>query len=257
MSDQKEPLLQAAALSQGYSSKHGRIRALNSVSLELYPGETLGIAGESGSGKSTLLRLLSALEPPHEGEVRFEGQIISGAPVNERRAYYKKIGIVFQQPRLSFDPRWTLFRSLEEPLRINRHGSAGARERLVLETAQKTGLDGGLLQRYPAQLSGGQLQRAAIARAIILKPRLVFLDEPTAALDVSIQAQILNLLKDLQKLEGLAYVFVSHDISVLAYLSTRLMILKNGSVVETGAVEKILTQAGNAYTRTLLASVME
>ena len=257
MSDQKEALLRAVALSQSYSSKHGRIRALNSVSLELYPGETLGIAGESGSGKSTLLRLLSALEPPHEGEVRFEGKIISGAPVNERRAYYKRIGIVFQQPRLSFDPRWTLFRSLEEPLQINRFGSPGERRALVLETAEKTGLDEELLNRYPSQLSGGQLQRAAIARAIILKPRLVFLDEPTAALDVSIQAQILNLLKDLQKLEGLAYLFVSHDISVLAYLATRIMVLKNGTVMESGPAKMILNEARNAYTRTLLASAME
>ncbi len=257
MSDQNKPLLQAEALSQYYNSKQGLIRAVRSVSLELNAGETLGIAGESGSGKSTLLRLLSGLEKPHEGKVRFEGKIISGTPVRERRAYYRKIGIVFQQPQLSFDPRWTLYRSLEEPLRINQYGSAADREKLIRETAGKTGLDKELLTRYPSQLSGGQLQRAAIARAIILKPRLIFLDEPTAALDVSIQAQILNLLKELQQQEGLTYLFVSHDISVLAFLATRIMIIKNGTVVETGPTEKILNEAENDYTRTLLAAARE
>jgi len=251
-------LLEVKNISHSYKTKHGLLRVLDSVTFTVAEGETLGIAGESGSGKSTLLRILSAQEEPQKGTVRFDDFRVWPSANESRKDFFRQIGIVFQQPQLSFDPRWTLYRSLEEPLLIHEKGlSADKRQQIVYETAQKSGLSENILQMKPDRLSGGQLQRAAIARAIILKPRLVFLDEPTAALDVSIQAQILNLLKELQQQENMAYVFVSHDIAVLAYIAHRLMILKRGRTVEAGEARTILNNPKTKYTQTLLASVLE
>ena len=254
----KNRLLEAVNLSHSYKTKHGVVQALQTVSIHIKPAETLGIAGESGSGKSTLLRLLSGQETPQQGSVKFEGKEIWPSSPKRRKAYFKKIGIVFQQPRLSFDPRWTIRQSLEEPLKIHGIGASKKKRReMVFDTAHKVGIDPDLLEMPPDRLSGGQLQRAAIARAIIKKPKLVFLDEPTAALDVSVQAQILNLLKKLQEQEGLAYVFVSHDIAVLAFIAHRLMILKKGRIMEEGEAKRILFSPQDDYTKTLLSSVLD
>jgi len=249
----KTILLKAEKLIQAYGKGRHSVEVVKGVSFDVHTGETLGVAGESGAGKSTLLRLLTAREKPLSGQVWFDGRLLN--KIKDLKSYYKKIGIVFQQPRLSFDPRWDLFRSLEEPLVLNHAGSAENRRKTVVETAAKVGLDKSLLDSRPQQLSGGQLQRAAIARAIMLKPALVFLDEPTAALDVSIQAQILNLLKDLQQRDGLTYIIVSHDISVLAWLAKRMIILKEGQVVEENDVDQILNKPQAEYTQTLLNAV--
>ncbi len=254
MDKKKSILLKAERLTQVYGRGRHTVDVVKTASFDVFAGETLAVAGESGAGKSTLLRLLTAREKPLSGRVWFNGELLN--KMKNLKSYYQKIGIVFQQPRLSFDPRWNLFRSLEEPLVLTHKGSSKKRREVVVETAARVGLEESLLDSHPAQLSGGQLQRAAIARAIMLKPALVFLDEPTAALDVSIQAQILNLLKDLQEHDGLTYIIVSHDISVLAWLAQRMIILKDGQIVEENRVDQILASPKADYTRTLLNAVI-
>ncbi len=252
--DKKKPvLIKAEKLTQVYGRGRHEVKVIKSVSFDVYKGESLAVAGESGAGKSTLLRLLTAQEKPMSGQVWFGDVLLN--KMKNLKSYYKKIGIVFQQPQLSFDPRWNLFRSLEEPLVLIDKVTSEKRREIVIETSERVGLTKSLLASRPDQLSGGQLQRAAIARAIMLKPELVFLDEPTAALDVSIQAQILNLLRDLQEHDGLTYIIVSHDISVLAWLAQRMIILKDGQIVEENKVGQILANPKADYTRTLLKAV--
>ncbi len=232
------------------------IQALKDVSFHVHPGETLGIVGESGSGKSTLMRLLLGLEQPDNGSIVFEDANIAEFSKQQLIEFRRKIGIVFQQPQLSFDPRWPVYKSIEEPLVIHHYGDKIARMHRVNELAEQVGLPANLLQQLPAQFSGGQLQRAAIARAIALKPKLILLDEPTSALDVSIQSQIINLLIELQDTEGLTYIFVTHDLTVIQHLANRLIIMREGNIVESGDAQAILANPGKAYTQDLFAATL-
>jgi ABC-type oligopeptide transport system ATPase subunit len=229
--------------------------ALSEVDLEVELGETLGIVGESGSGKSTLLRIILRLLRPSSGRVLFEGRDIAGFGGRELRAMRRRMQVVFQDPAASFNPRHSVGTALRAPLEVHDVGTRQSRRRLVGETLELVGLNASFMQRYPHQLSGGQRQRAAIARAIILRPSLVLADEPTSALDVSVQAQILNLFKEMRRELGLTYMFVSHNLAVIRYISDRVAVMHLGRIVETGASEQIFSCPKHSYTRALLDAV--
>jgi ABC-type glutathione transport system ATPase component len=229
--------------------------AVDAVSVDLQAGETLGIVGESGSGKSTLLRLALRLERPSSGEVLFEGRNIAALARHELKAVRRRMQAVFQDPTASFNPRQTVGRILLAPLEVHGIGAGPTRRKHVGDTLELVGLNAGFMERYPHQLSGGQRQRIAIARAIILRPALVVADEPTSALDVSVQAQILNLFKQTRRELGLTYLFVSHNLGVIRYVSDRVAVMRLGQIVECGTAHDIFTNPKHEYTRALLAAV--
>ena len=233
---------------------HGWIKALDGVSLEVAEGETLGIVGESGSGKTTLARLVLLLERPTAGSLLFDGQAIDTFGRADLARYRRAVQAVFQDPFSSLDPRMRVEHIVAEPL-TNGAGRAAARDR-VAEVLELVGLrrDSGAL--YPHEFSGGQRQRIAIARALVTTPRLIVLDEPVSALDVSIRAQILNLLKGLQERLGLAYVMISHDLAAARYLATRLAVMYAGQLVETGDCEAIYREPLHPYTQALLSAAL-
>ncbi len=232
------------------------LKAVNGVSFDLRPGETLGIVGESGCGKSTLARAVLRLIPPTSGTVAWLGRDIAGASRNEMRDLRDDLQIVFQDPLASLDPRMTIARSVAEPLTVHaRHLSAAEREQKVREILPRVGLDPSLINRYPHELSGGQNQRVGIARAMIVDPKLVICDEAVSALDVSVQAQVVDLLIELQREFGLAMMFISHDLSVVREISHRVMVLYLGRVVELASREAIYAQARHPYTKALISAV--
>jgi ABC-type glutathione transport system ATPase component len=241
--------------SGGLLGRRRRIDAVREVDLAAWPGETLGIVGESGSGKSTLLRIVLRLLRPTSGRVLFEGRDLGALGGRELRALRRRMQVVFQDPTSSFNPRQSIGRSLTAPLEVHDVGTPQSRRRQVGETLELVGLDAGFMTRYPHQLSGGQRQRAAIARAIILRPALVLADEPTSALDVSVQAQILNLFKQTRRELGLTYIFVSHNLGVIRYISDRVAVMYLGRIVETGASEQVFASPEDPYTRALLDAV--
>ncbi len=234
--------------------------AVRRASLELRRGETLGIVGESGSGKTTLGMALLALQPVAAGAVSLDGRRIDDAPRAALRAMRRRMQVVFQDPFASLSPRLTIGQIVGEGLALHRPElPAAQREQLVLEMLDEVGLSerhgvAGVLQRYPHEFSGGQRQRIAIARAMVLRPELLVLDEPTSALDVSVQQQVLRLLVSLQQRYGLAYVFISHDLAVVRAMSHRVMVMKNGAVVEEGEAEALFAAPRQPYTRELLAA---
>ncbi len=250
------PLLEIHQVEHAYNLGRIRIQVLKKVSLSVPQGEVIGIAGESGAGKSTLLRIMAGLEKPHAGKVMFQGKPLVYDSPRQMRNYYRNIGMVFQHPRESFNPRWPIGIAIEEPLRLQQLSGAERKKR-VQELAEQVGLPRYLLGHYPHQLSGGQLQRAAIARALVRKPTLLFLDEPTAALDVSIQAQILNVLKQLQRHYQFGMVMVSHDLPVLRFIAHQLIIMRTGEIVETGTPSEIINHPRTPYAQQLIASVLE
>ena len=227
------------------------LTAVEDVSFALHAGETLGIVGESGSGKSTLARLVMAFEPPDAGTVRFEGQDLNALAPSALRRMRPRFQMVFQDPFGSLDPRRTAGWSIAEPLRVMGAARVGAR---VAEALEQVGLRPGDAGRYPHEFSGGQRQRIAIARAIVTRPRLLVADEAVSALDVSVQAQILNLLMDLQEEMGLGLIFISHDLAVVACIADRLLVLQGGREVEAGPTARLLAAPRQDYTRTLLAA---
>ncbi|MBN8532627.1 MAG: ATP-binding cassette domain-containing protein [Rhizobiales bacterium] len=232
------------------------LKAVDNVSLTLRDGETLGIVGESGSGKSTLARMLMALEQPDRGEVSWMGENISRLSPLALRSRRHEIQMVFQDPYGSLDPRMRVLDSVAEPLDVARPDlSAELRRDAVLEILERVGLTAEALRRYPHQFSGGQRQRIAIARALITRPRILVADEPVSALDVSIQAQILNLLSDLRAEFGLALIFISHDLGIVRYLADRVMVMHHGKVVEEGESEAVFSAPAHDYTRALLAAM--
>ena len=233
------------------------VHAVNGVSLELRRGETLGIVGESGCGKSTLGRLALRLIEPDRGRIRFEGTDLRELSARDLRAKRREMQIVFQDPYASLDPRQSVADILAEPLTIHRLGGRAERRERVLSLLRQVGLPEDAATRYPHEFSGGQRQRIGIARAIALEPKLIVADEPVSALDASIQSQILNLLVDLKRALGLSYVFISHDLAVVEYISDRVAVMYLGHIVETGAAADLYAAPAHPYTQALISAIPE
>jgi oligopeptide transport system ATP-binding protein len=237
------------------SRRAGVIRAVDDVSLQIRRSETLGLVGESGCGKSTLARMIMRLETPTAGSIRFEGVEVSSRKGRALTEYRRKVQMIFQDPYSSLNPRKTAGGIIEEPLRIHHQEARGEGGKRLRELAAVVGLDEEQLTRYPHEFSGGQRQRIGIARALILNPRLIIADEPVSALDVSIRAQILNLLKRLQQEFDLTYLFITHDLAVVRHMSDRIAVMYLGKIVELGGAEQISGAPAHPYTRTLLSAV--
>ncbi|MFJ7699939.1 ABC transporter ATP-binding protein [Lysinibacillus fusiformis] len=237
------------------NTQTGDVKAVDDVSFEVFEGETLGIVGESGCGKSTTGRLLMRLLEPTEGNIEFAGKMISELSNNEMRKARRDIQMIFQDPYASLNPRHNIGKILEEPLIVHGIGSAKERKQKVLELLEIVGLNEYHIKRYPHQFSGGQRQRIGIARALMTNPRLLIADEPVSALDVSIQAQVLNLLQKLQKDLKLTYIFISHDLGVVRHISNRVGVMYLGKLVELTASEDLYAEPLHPYTQALLSSV--
>jgi microcin C transport system ATP-binding protein len=247
------------AFSEGWFGKR-QFKAVKNATLQLRRGETLGIVGESGSGKTTLGMALLALQGISSGTVTMGGERIDNADRKHLRAMRRRMQVVFQDPFASLSPRMTIGQIVGEGLALHHPElDKATREQRVLAMLDEVGLSdrhgvAGVLQRYPHEFSGGQRQRIAIARAVVLRPEVLVLDEPTSALDVSVQQQVLRLLADLQKRYGLSYVFISHDLAVVRAMSHRVMVMKNGDVVEAGEAEALFSAPQQPYTKELLAA---
>jgi oligopeptide transport system ATP-binding protein len=250
-------LLTVRRLSLRYPGRDGTtVHALRDVHLNLHEGETLGIVGESGCGKSTLARALVGLERPAAGAINFDGRDISSLTEAQWRPLRRQIQMVFQDPASSLDPRMTVDRIVAEPLEaLYPESPAAERASRVREAVRRVGLGDAMFKRYPHELSGGQAQRVAIARALVVRPRILICDEPISALDVSVQAQIINLLRDLQEESGLSMIFISHDLAAVRHLSQRVTVMYLGRVMETAPADTLFKQPMHPYTRALLASV--
>jgi len=233
------------------------VRAVDGVSLDIHAGETLGLVGESGSGKSTLGRLTLRLIEPTSGSIRFDGNDLVAANSGDLRRMRRHMQIIFQDPFGSLDPRFRVEDIIAEPLVIHESLSKQARRARVAELLRAVGLDESALPRYPHEFSGGQRQRIGIARALALRPKFIVADEPVSALDVSVGAQVVNLLAQLQREFGLTYLFISHSMPVVRYLATRIAVMYRGKVVEQGTTEQITEQPQHAYTQNLLAATPE
>ncbi|MDO5656213.1 MAG: ABC transporter ATP-binding protein [Flavobacteriaceae bacterium] len=240
----------------GYFKSKNEIKAVQDVSFELYKGETLGLVGESGSGKTTLSRTLLLLEKPTQGEIIYEGKDLVMANKKEIRQIRKDIQIIFQDPYSSLNPRQNIQQIITEPLMIHGIG-AGKKDRLDIAAnlLEKVNMSSDALNKYPHEFSGGQRQRIGIARALALRPKIIICDESVSALDVSVQAQVLNLLNDLKEEFGLTYLFISHDLSVVKYMSDRLIVLRHGEVQEYGNADEIYANPSTNYTRELIAAI--
>jgi len=231
------------------------VQALAGVSFTLQRGRSLGIVGESGSGKSTLARLVMALEPPSAGQVRFDGQdlhALDAAALRRARAGFQ---MVFQDPYGSLDPRRKVLQTVSEPLAVLHGASVAEQRERAAEALDAVGLRSADLDKYPHEFSGGQRQRIAIARALITRPKLIVADEPVSALDVSVQAQVLNLMQDLQDRFGVTYLFISHDLAVVDLVCDEVIVLQHGRIVEQGHPDQLFRDPQHPYTRRLLAAV--
>jgi ABC-type oligopeptide transport system ATPase subunit len=233
----------------------GHVDAVDGVSFEIRAHETLGLVGESGSGKSTTGYCILQLLRPTSGSVRFEGTELTELRGEKLRRMRREMQIVFQDPYASLDPRMTVGDIVAEPLVVHRRGNRRARREVVRRLLDVVGFNPDFTNRYPHEFSGGQRQRIGIARALALNPKLIVCDEPVSALDLSIQAQILNLLKDLQLEFGLAYLFIAHDLAVVRAMSDRIAVMNNGKIVEQGRAEQVYSHPQHDYTKALLAAV--
>jgi ABC-type glutathione transport system ATPase component len=259
-----EPLLQVENLVREYTLPReslfqaaGKVHALNGVSFSIEAGRSLGIVGESGSGKSTLARLVMALDQPTSGRVRLLGRDLHALPREELRRARRDFQMVFQDPYGSLDPRQTVLRIVTEPLAAQGGVTRDELQARASEALRAVGLRAYDLGKYPHEFSGGQRQRIAIARALITRPRLIVADEPVSALDVSVQAQVLNLMQDLQAAFGVTYMLISHDLAVVQHLCDDVAVLWQGRIVEQGPPQRLFSAAEHPYTRSLLAAVPE
>jgi oligopeptide transport system ATP-binding protein len=257
------PLLEVTDLVKHFPIKRGilidrevdQVRAVDGVSFKVERGETLGLVGESGSGKSTACRSVLQLIKPTAGSVKFEGQEIAGIGRRQMRPLRREMQMIFQDPYASLNPRKRVGQIVGDPLKRQGVASGSDLRRQVQELLERVGLSSEHFNRYPHEFSGGQRQRIGIARALSLKPKLVVCDEPVSALDVSIQAQIVNLLDDLQDEFGLAYLFVAHDIGVVRHISDRIAVMNAGKIVEQGSADQVCENPKDDYTKKLLAAV--
>ncbi|KAI3593224.1 Oligopeptide transport ATP-binding protein OppF [Cupriavidus sp. U2] len=248
------PLLSLRGVSRHYPTQAGVVRALDRVSLDIAPGETLGLVGESGCGKSTVARVAMRLTDVDEGEVRLDGEDIARARGRALHAVRPRVQMVFQDPAASLNPRTTIGQALEAPLIVHRRGNTAERQARVAEVLRSVGLHPDMAVRFPHELSGGQRQRVAIARALMLNPALIVCDEAVSALDVSVRAQVLNLLLDLRETLGIAYLFISHDLAVVRHMSDRIAVMYLGQVVEQGPRDAVWHRTLHPYTRSLMSA---
>jgi len=262
----QEPLLQVQNLRVEFPSRgiwgmsRRYVMAVNDISFDVYPGETLGLVGESGCGKTTTGRAILHLIKPTGGKVWFEGRNIPTMSKPELQKLRRDLQIVFQNPFGSLNPRMTVGQAIAEPLEIHnyytsRHDPKRERHERAIYLLQRVGLDASAFKRYPHEFSGGQRQRICIARALALNPKLIIADESVSALDVSVQAQVLNLLKELQAEFNLTYIFISHDLSVVKFMSDRIMVMNKGKIAELGSAEAIYNHPQQEYTRKLISSI--
>ena len=264
MTDEKKPLLAVRDLkvyypikvrSRGIISQRKLVRAVDGISFDVYEGETLGIVGESGCGKSTTGKTIVRLNRPTAGSVTYDGMDLFSCPPQAQARISREIQIVFQDPYSSLDPRFTVGRSIAEPLVVHKAGAPAERRARVVELMRAVGLREDVYDRYPHEFSGGQRQRVGVARALALNPKLLVCDEPVSALDVSIQAQILNLMQQLQAQFGLTYIFISHNLSVVEHVCNRILVMYLGHIVETAGTEELFKNPLHPYTRALMDAV--
>lgn len=252
-------MLEVEHLSKTFSSgifRKRRIEAVKDVSFKLKEGETLGLLGESGSGKSTLGRLILRLIEPSGGRIYFDGTEITSLKNKEFIKFRPRIQMIFQHPEAALNPRMRLYDCMAEPLRIHRiSGTRSGEKAKIKELLDTVNLSEELLNRYPNQLSGGQIQRAAIARVLALEPKFIVADEPTSMLDFSVQAQILNLMKRLQKERGISYLFISHEPHVVAHMADKIGVMRKGKLVEIGDAKEIFKKPKNPYTKELMGTM--
>jgi oligopeptide transport system ATP-binding protein len=257
------PLLEVTDLVKHFPIKRGilidrevdQVRAVDGVSFRIDRGETLGLVGESGSGKSTVCRAVLQLIKPTSGSVKFEGEEIAGLGRRQMRPLRREMQMIFQDPYASLNPRKRVGQIVGDPLKLQKVASGADLRRQVQELLERVGLSPEHYNRFPHEFSGGQRQRIGIARALALKPKLVICDEPVSALDVSIQAQIVNLLDDLQDEYGLAYLFVAHDIGIVRHISDRIAVMHDGKIVEQGTADEVCENPRDDYTKKLLSAV--
>ncbi|GKX43437.1 ABC transporter ATP-binding protein [Pectobacterium carotovorum subsp. carotovorum] len=249
------PLLSLKNIHTRYSTAQGKVLAVDDVSLTILPGETLGLVGESGCGKSTLSKTILRLLPPSHGQIVFDGQDITTLKESRLKALRQRVQMIFQDPYASLNPRHSIQHILETPLIVHGLGDRSQRQQAIKNIIDRVGLPQNSLSRYPHEFSGGQRQRIGIARALVVRPSLVICDEPVSALDVSIQAQILNLLVELKNEMGLSLLFISHDLAVVRYIADRVMVMQNGRCVESGDHHSIWHQPQHPYTRKLIDAV--
>jgi len=258
MSTLKQPLLEVKNLKQYFKvSSSYTVKAVDNVSFNLYPGETYGLVGESGSGKSTIGRSVIRLYQPTEGSIIFDGHDISSKMSRKDERYLRtNMQMIFQDPMACLNPRKKVGEIIGEGLDINHlYSTRAERQKKILNILSKVGLSPEHVDRYPHQFSGGQRQRVGIARALVLNPKLIVADECISALDVSIQAQVVNLLKDIQKETGAAYLFIAHDLSMVKYISDRIGVLHLGHLLETGTTEEIFNNPIHPYTKSLMSAI--
>ncbi|ABV32768.1 MULTISPECIES: ABC transporter ATP-binding protein [Pseudothermotoga] len=250
-----EKLVKTFSVKKGFFGKYFQIKPLDEVSFSLREGETLGVVGESGCGKTTLGRTVIKLQKPDGGKIFFDGNDVTDIPEKDFQKYRRNIQIVFQDPFSSLNPRMTVYETLARPIRIHKTVPKSEEKKTIVRTLESVGLKKEHMNRFPHEFSGGQRQRIAIARAIITRPKFIVLDEPTSALDVSVQAQIINLLKKLKKDLKLTYMFISHDLSVIKFLSDRVAVMYLGQIVEMGKTDLVINNMLHPYTELLFNSV--